>query len=269
MTIAIGLLAHDGLVVAADTQETIPGYWKLEQGKIAAVVRAIRGGKPGRSRAACLLSGAGNGEYVDALVRTLIERFRGEPHLDTVDEVQPAFAQILEGFHAKHVLPFAAYPRDDRPNFKLIAGCLYEGGGSTLLVSEENLFHEHTPYVAVGVGSSLAYTLLSRFYRLPMLDLWQTVLLAAYVLFHVKESVDGCGKRSDISCLQHGGRGFVRIARQWTDALEAAMGEYSDMVDPEQLRWVIGDTTDPGRKRNAARRKLAKLRAAISAPPKR
>jgi hypothetical protein len=42
MTIALGVLANDGIVLAADTQLTIPNFWKGEGGKILAVSRTRR-----------------------------------------------------------------------------------------------------------------------------------------------------------------------------------------------------------------------------------
>lgn len=37
MTIALGMLASNGIVLATDTQETVQGYWKRHQGKMTAV----------------------------------------------------------------------------------------------------------------------------------------------------------------------------------------------------------------------------------------
>ena len=39
MTIALGVLATDGVVIAADTQVSIPGYFKLGQGKISGAIK--------------------------------------------------------------------------------------------------------------------------------------------------------------------------------------------------------------------------------------
>ena len=161
MTIALGLIARDGIVFAADTQETTPGYWKHDQGKIWECGRALletsRGGG-----AFCLVAGAGHAAHVDGISRALIHRFNAEPYLSDPAQVQPALALELEMFHAKYVLPFAAYPHEDRPSFQLIVGYKYTNGVGELLISEDNLLQRQSVYAAVGVGALLAKTLLGR-----------------------------------------------------------------------------------------------------------
>ena len=219
--------------------------------------------------AGCLVSGAGTAAHMEALLALLRERFSAEPHLDTADVVQPAFAEILNEFHEDYLAPFRACAFDDRPTVEVIAGYMFNNGVGQLLVSQENLIRKVSPYVAIEAGSTLARTLLGRFYRLPLLDVWQTVLLATYVMYQVKESVDGCGKRTDICCLMGGQSvGMVSIPRRQAEELERAIVDYCDVVDVEQFRWVVGDTTEPGGKRTAVRKRLAKLMAEVSAPPK-
>ena len=58
MTIALGILASDGVVVATDTQETVQGYWKRHEGKIQAAQTA---------QGAVVVAGAGRAAYADAL----------------------------------------------------------------------------------------------------------------------------------------------------------------------------------------------------------
>ena len=258
MTIAIGLLASDGLVFAADTQETIPGYWKNEQGKVNVCARS---GLPADSGVSMgFFSGAGNSEYVSTLSLRLLKRFMAEPYISTSDDVVAALSPVLEEFHSKHILPFGSYPSAERPTVKMIGGWLYTKGTAKLFVTEENLLHEQSFYAAVGVGSALANTLLQRFYQLDVLDVWDTMLLAAYVMNLVKESVDGCGKHTDIGFLAHESPRQVRLTRVESDALERVFEEYSNTVEARHFRDLCGAPMPrrPGSV-SASRRRLKQL----------
>jgi hypothetical protein len=138
MTIALGVIASDGIVMAADTQETIPGYWKHSHGKIWECGRNLLE-TPKGGGAFCLIAGAGNAAQVDYISRALIHRFCAEPYLTEATDVQPALARELETFHARYLSPFAGYPRDDRPLVQLIVGHQYTNRVGELLVSEDNL----------------------------------------------------------------------------------------------------------------------------------
>src|ERR1051326_7385632 len=70
MTIALGILASDGIVVASDTQETYSDLRKVRQTKILAVVNEPNAG--------LLVTGAGSGPQIDALSQILCDRFSRE-----------------------------------------------------------------------------------------------------------------------------------------------------------------------------------------------
>jgi len=66
MTICIGLLASDGLVIAADAQES-DTYLKRTQQKIMPWLGGITiGSNPTPASAACAFTGAGDAGYIDA-----------------------------------------------------------------------------------------------------------------------------------------------------------------------------------------------------------
>jgi hypothetical protein len=264
MTIALGLVARDGLVLAADTQETIPGYWKHEQGKIWECGRALLE-TPTGGGAFCLIAGSGHAAHVDGISRAFVHRFNAEPYLSDPDQVQPALALELETFYARHVLPFAAYPQEDRPSFQVILGYLYTNVSGELLTSEDNLLQRQSTYAAVGIGASLAKTLLRRWYQLPLLDVWQTTLLASYVMYLVKESIDGCGKHTDLVCLNYK-TGLVHIDRKDTVALENIFADYAYAVEPKYLRSVL-NAPPPNHVGSLAgcRRKLRRIIDAVAA----
>jgi 20S proteasome alpha/beta subunit len=192
MTIALGILAQDGIVVAADTEESTGGYLKGETTKILQVF----GDGP-----ACLISGAGDSGYVESLMSELAEVF----FIDKMRVHQPlqqAFEDCMKNFYSEHIIPFAAYSSQDRPVVEMLIA-YNRNNQRGLLVSEKSVVFQKMPYAAVGCGSIFADILLNRLWQ--MADIKAVQVLAAYVLFMVKECVEGCGKLTQISAL-HGSR---------------------------------------------------------------
>src|SRR5437867_2820643 len=73
MTIAIGLMAQEGLVIAADTQEGTgyAGGLKADQPKVMTFVHP----HVKNERCACAISGAGDAGYIDALAQNIGQIF--------------------------------------------------------------------------------------------------------------------------------------------------------------------------------------------------
>ncbi|HXD73395.1 MAG TPA: hypothetical protein VN628_06655, partial [Vicinamibacterales bacterium] len=108
MTIALGILCRDGAVLAADSQETLQGYWKRRQTKVASITV---GPKQDLSIA---LAGAGRAGYVDALVDELVEAASSaEGHWENTLAV---VRDTLIRFHKTHVIPYQA----DTPDVPLV-----------------------------------------------------------------------------------------------------------------------------------------------------
>jgi hypothetical protein len=76
---------------------------------------------------------------------------------------------------------------------------------------------------AVGIGAFYALTILTRLYK--ELDVNTAKILAAYTMFHVKAHVPGCGKETQIVCLQE--TSCVRLTLEETRAMEDAFAEYT------------------------------------------
>ncbi len=255
MTIAVGLIASDGLVIAADRQETHGGFIKFDQGKVSAALTATTRDVKTPSRC-CVLTGSGNGHHLDAVGDKLLRSiFKSEDKTDA--EIDARFDGILKEFYAENILPFASYPDNERPDIQLLMGL--DQPRNRLLVSEKNIFRQADTFVAVGIGSLIAYPLLTRFYK-TFPDVRGAVLLAAYVISHVKDSVEGCGKATDIAGIINGE--YFSVPRIETDALESAVRDYSATVEPELLRRLIGGSDE---ERKSATKAQARLKRAVNA----
>ena len=221
MTIAIGVLADNGIVVAADTEES-DGYLKSSQSKIrvssASAVIGVWSG-PGQSLpepspmsdvAVSAIAGAGTGPYIDVLSGELWQWCLANASAPS-DKVINGLTEIIGRFYAKHIVPFALFPPNERPEVALLIAL---AGVSAAPQDRHRLFSswltvvdQEVPYKAIGAGDTFAKILLDRLYpsdRVP--NLRAAVLLAAYVAFHVKENVPSCGKFTDILFIGNGGR---------------------------------------------------------------
>jgi hypothetical protein len=208
MTIALGLLASDGIVIAADTQESTGDYMKGDQSKLMSFA-SMQAGKPevGSLAGACVISGAGDSGYVRALTIELGSVFLANQ--DTVainvgaqESLQCKFQECLRKFYKEHVIPFASFPFKDRPDVEMLLG-IYRRFGLSLFVTERTLVNMVVPYKAIGMGYVFAELLLKKLYRRATVQ--QLELLAAYIVFMTKESVETCGKYTQITTI-HGAR---------------------------------------------------------------
>lgn len=194
MTIALGLIAEEGVVIAADRQET-EGDQKKDQRKIDSLWAMTVG--------SLLISGAGNGPYIDSITRRLNLCFGAKKwKWEDVDEMTEEFRTTHSAFYSEAVLPFAGYQPYERPDYELLFGCSTEDR-HLLWYSHKLTLNRSEGFRAVGIGASTAESLLKKFYvqRLP---LKVAISLAAFVVYQVKNSVEGCGFETDVMFTQVG-----------------------------------------------------------------
>ena len=197
MTIAVGVLANGGVVLAADTQLTIPSFWKGEGGKIMATARR----KPPTGVLA--VTGATNiYEYLHGLGDDLTRDFLLGLHDANKEAAYERFGRVLRRFYRRHVAPITGEP----PVVDVLMA--YQRGDEIALwQSSRNLLIEQTEYGAVGIGSFAANAWLGRMWR-GRQDIPAAVVTAVFAAAVAKESVDGCGKFTHVL----GGRGRALLA---------------------------------------------------------
>ena len=156
MTIAIGFRANDGVLLCADTQQSITGGVKTYDGKVN--THLFSDGK--KYRIAFGVAGAGDLDYITTASAKLMDDF---PECKNSKEVK----LILEGrwleFFNKHIAPWAYFPRDDRPYVELLISvsgtnnlhpALYHCAGTA--------FHSCSK-LAIGTGVLLADEMIQRY----------------------------------------------------------------------------------------------------------
>ena len=265
MTIAIGVLARDGLVIAADTEES-DGFLKTTTSKVKLNIRLqadqvaahLPGGAVARSTAVCAVTGAGTSSLIESLGDRLVRT--GTEFADQSDDaVLGAIQSVLEPFHRDHVVPFSGWPLQERPDVSLIVG-ITNKTQNRLYSTERTLARKCAPVAAVGIGGMMAHSLLRRLGpRIGSMDLSadDAVSLVAYVLFQVKESVPGCGKLTEMTVLMNGRQ--IDIPWIVLRNMETVFIRHA-RLEARAIRYAFsGD--DPNRQKRAA----IDLRAAFAA----
>lgn len=221
MTIALHLWAGESsYVTAADTQTTYyPTGEKVYGGKIAGAWRHEPWG-------AINVTGAGDALYIDALSQKLIahfQNFKGSP-----EQVPRNMERIARAFYSVHVLPFVGRLQDENlPDYKLLVATTHRGVGK-LWTIHKTVVEEAGIYECVGVGTAAARNLIGRFWpQYPTLD--SVAILAAYVIYRVKSSIEGCGLKTEIRFIHRNALGFVRpeLIERW----EALFRRYDDLEE--------------------------------------
>ena len=230
MTIAIGLLASDGIVVAADTQVTI-GDSKTAMGKIGAAVQ-YRDDVLG----SCVVAGAGSVTHMNSCSQTMISTFMRRAEY-VGDDLRAALVEDLETFHQSHIIPFAQFPDHERPFVEFLVA-YQRDGRRAIWQTDRTVVQKAEPYAAIGHGQQQALSILGRLYRLPMLDVWETTVMAFYVLAQVKDSDIYCGGRSQVFSIQ--ANRFREVPRKLAARIDGAMGRFGKVIEANTFRAVVG-----------------------------
>lgn len=229
MTIALGILAPDGVVIAADTQESY-GTGHAKVGSFKILSRVLR-----QQQCSFAATGAGWAGHLDALNQELADNF------ETITDrrrIEQRFQEKVLKFHNAHILPNHVLPREDQPSVALLVGLSSGNGKPGLFASELSAFYRCKYYGAAGVGADHAKLLLSRI--LPQkqhMTARLAALMAAFTVFHVKRHVEGCGIGTHVTVLQDGDGSY--IPNEEIDRLESRFERYLE-VDTSIVNHIVG-----------------------------
>jgi 20S proteasome alpha/beta subunit len=239
MTIAVGVLCEDGVVVGADREVSLSSF-KVEDRKAHLLKRNnVRIG----------LVGSGPADLVTLAAQELDNRLVPEMSMEAV---KTAVDDLAQDIHAKHVLtnPDKNYKLDlllavkTTPNGAARKVGLLRVNG-TIVVWKDR-------YDAIGWGYELAHYLLSQLYDQPKtLSMARGIMLAAQVLKAAKDYTQGCGGPSDIIQVRLGyvsdfvHEDDVRLheesAEKFAKIMRPVMLAMTDVnVDSKQLGEIVG-----------------------------
>lgn len=254
MTIAIGVLARTGVVIAADSQETVQGYWKSNQGKIWWSGHYSRA-----SSGCCAVAAAGRAGYCDSLISQILQSFNSNVNAASNEAVRGLIKAEATNFHKEHVAPY-----QDASGLEV--GCVvgYERNNQWgLFVTDRGAVRQSNGYVAVGIGSNEATVALNGLLRRPV-ELRTAIIMAAYGVFVAKDRVDGCGNFTDIVYLTNH-RAYA-LPRPTAELLEHAFRRWATYVTVPMRGTVLGVTGGRNRDFNAAIETIQRDIAAVEIP---
>jgi 20S proteasome alpha/beta subunit len=194
MTIALGILASDGVVLAADTQETA-GYFKGFALKIHSAMTQTNPHSTVQSAVA--VTGSGPGVYLDAIADEIIRDFHRNQDSSVV-AFESHLRERVEDFWARHV---ANKPDHSARAFDLIIGVQIEGHHSALWLTEGSVVKPSTGFESVGTGSPYARMAIQ--YRAVNMDVQSAAILAILGVAQAKEHDTDCGKNTTVTFLKN------------------------------------------------------------------
>jgi 20S proteasome alpha/beta subunit len=180
VTIAIGVLCSDGIVLAADTQESVDEYSKISRPKVFQLSLAD-------DRVKAVLAGAGDSVFIDAL-RGKLESALDRADL-TCDSLESKAEAAIVSYY-RNIWPLYATQRD-RPEGDLLIG-LRGPDGIRLLHADGPLVRRVDSYESVGFGTVFSTYHLDKLFT-PTMDVEMTAAVAIHVLDVVKKNVEFCG----------------------------------------------------------------------------
>jgi len=232
MTIALGILTGDGVVVAADTLETRgAGFAKTNIPKI------LTGGTTGKSGCGCYaVTGAGDSAYLNGIKQEIADLFLNHSRAGTVNSAfESELKKLVRRFHVQHIIPFAKYPDYERPSIDILIASSHSHS-HRLWVTNRPDTSGAFPYATVGCGSGYAKALLDRL-NLPWADMKLVKIVAAYVVFSTKNNVEGCGGNTHVATVS--GDIAAYLPRDVIEEMEKLFAYYNG-IEARAFYYSIG-----------------------------
>lgn len=194
MTIVAGFKGAGGVLLCADTQETIGGISKRQVPKLLFFPQC-GSDNPKPSLAACFCGATDDGPFLDEMVT------------DTWASVQEAVTFADACLRSKeaireHYRVFEGIYGQNCPHVELVYGIKAEGNSALFSASRASVNEVHS-FATGGIGCHLANFIIDRMGHDARMNLRQCLIIAAYMLYQTKQYVDGCGGDSHIAVLQN------------------------------------------------------------------
>lgn len=251
MTIGIGLLCTDGIVIGTDTREVWANVTKRNTDKL--YIRGFDG------ESTYVVASAGSGDLItmfnvdmDAEVwKQHDEQLEGSRDFIDISDIA---TQTMRNSFNQHILPLASFPQNERPEQSVILGIQHfstgwSKGKGEIRHGQTALYRltppstciqidpaSDSPHCAVGIGIFLADSLLDQFHP-NITNVEVTADLAVYLLRHVKDVVQDCDGYSDIAIQRNDGT-VEMLDRDYVLRLEAWFKRADESLQVELLRKI-------------------------------
>jgi hypothetical protein len=196
VTIIAGFRCDEGVVICADSQETIKTA-KRGVAKIRYEPCDPGGTDLHFNNLGVAFCGAGDGPFIDKLAQEAWNACKGERNLaDVCSVIEQSIKDTYKEFGQIYQAGYC-------PEVHLIYGAKM-GGQSRLFSAFGPVVNEKDEYETGGIGQIMAEFLATKLHR-SWLGVRQAVILAAYILLKASENVDGCGGDPQIIALRNNG----------------------------------------------------------------
>jgi 20S proteasome alpha/beta subunit len=195
MTIALGILASDGVAIAADSQET---YGDMTKGFALKIHSAMtQTSIHSMVNSAVAITGAGSSAYLDAITYEILQGF--DKHQDTdLDAFSKHLKECVEDFHARHVTPLPAHLARE---IWVIVGAQIEGK-SAMWSTDVSTVQPSLGFAAVGTGANFARMALHN-RVVGRMNAEAAALLAILGVERAKQYDSYCGKDTTVTFLKN------------------------------------------------------------------
>jgi 20S proteasome alpha/beta subunit len=228
VTAILAFMASDGIVMCADTEQTIGTQHKrMNTKKIGSILGA---------KFQLVIGGSGDSDWVQMSITQFMDGLTRDSSI-----IQPGFnwlkleaaiEQHTATFFRKYIKHYAVDP-EKRPTADLLIG-VNSVSGRMIYRTTDNIVNRTPSFDSVGSGSILANDLIDRLWR-PSLSMLQTASLAIYIMDRVKNGVPGCGGNTDVALLGMKNE-FEHLSTNRVKELEIAHADielraFEEMVD--------------------------------------
>jgi len=228
MTIAAGFPCSDGLVLCADTQETITGYAKVNTEKMTQIETPFYN---------MVFTGAGDSGLIDMTVQLMDQALTLKEPNGTW-KIEEVLRESLVDTFNQHIAPWSQFPTEERPSTPdLLIGLQYPAATLLYRATGTTLTRVHESH-CVGTGIVLAKSLIAKLFD-SELSITQGWLVALYILYQAKTWVDGCGGNSDILLLSSRDLKITRIPTTEVTEMEEHFAQFDEYIGP-----VLRSTAD-------------------------
>ncbi len=256
MTICAGFKNNFGVILCADSQETV-GAMKFDAPKL--VIKPSLGEPTDKVR--MLFAGAGDGPFIDKLVDRMWRAALQGPDM-TIDGI---VARIEDANIEWHQRIWKLYSANDRPQADILFAIHATGLEVHLYKATGPIINEVDNYAFVGCGEDLRAFLAENF-RIGTSSIEDDVGASLFILANAKKYVDSCGGDSQLAALMIDGS--IQELKRWnasvlSDGFEQIAGDlfylFSSAIDLSHSSRSFSQTAkDVAKSISKAREELRK-----------
>lgn len=241
MTIAVGIVSFNYLILAADSQE---GWGGPKRNTRKIEVAALKGRNKLRGRLA--VTGAGDSDYL-AYLKSRITQQSSSLVLSASgfeDSIEDVIQSEMHDFFGAHFVPLAHLEsRDAQP--ELIVAARMRDRMGLWTTRGTTVRRVGVGGVAVGSGALWSRTVLDQDIASYLPSLHSATVTACYAIFSAKEHAEGCGNDTDVVSLGSDDGSLLQVAiPEEVRRAEEVFRKY-DAMQKGTLRTLVGSPLRP------------------------